>query len=322
MVVDTPKQDQPFDGYLWHRCVVFGRFEKVVTQHIDNFDGKGKYDRSLLMVRGDFSDVWKRFTSLTTKDPGVLLWADELCQPRVNLAEAKYSFRHYGCLKDTTSNYIPNGFWRWKFGKAPPLGARDGENQISPDSSCAGSSDVLKASARKHFFNWQGTLRRNRQKMVSSAQAAYKTSDAADARYYISARGSGFDGDGNSFQDAVVNSAFTLCPCGNNAETHRLWEALLAGSIPVQEDCGDSESQIRFLSFLGHVLPDVIFIQNWNDLPKLLGKYENDQTELNKKQLSIYSSFITLMVRLGTDAGDIVTGAKMNITWRNGTAPA
>jgi len=30
-------------------------------------------------------------------------------------------------------------------------------------------------------------------------------SDAAEARYYISARGSGFDGDGNSFQDAVGN---------------------------------------------------------------------------------------------------------------------
>ena len=36
-------------------------------------------------------------------------------------------------MKDTTANYIPNGFWRWKFGKAPPLGARDGENQVFTD---------------------------------------------------------------------------------------------------------------------------------------------------------------------------------------------
>jgi hypothetical protein len=101
-----------------------------------------------------------------------------------------------------------------------------------------------------------------------------------------------------------------------------LWEALLAGSIPVQEDCGDSESQIKFLTFIKNVLPDVIFIRNWNDLPKLLGKYENDEAELNKKQLSMYSSFITFMVRLGTDAGDIVTGAKLNITWPNAAASA
>ena len=147
------------------------------------------------------------------------------CHPRSSLRCPRPS-RHRACrgegLKIGGSPDLDASY-----GKAPSLGAR--ENEIRSGSSCEGISDVLKASERKHFFNWQGTLRRNRRLMVSSVQRQYKTSNAADARYYLSPRGNGFDGDGASFQDAVTNSAFTLCPCGNNAETHRLWEALLAG---------------------------------------------------------------------------------------------
>jgi hypothetical protein len=318
LIVDT--KNQPFDGYLWHRCVVFGRFENVVTQHLDEFHGNGNYDRSLLMVRGKFVHEWKRFKSLTKKSPGILLWADEKCESGANMSEAKYSFRHYGCLKDTTSTYIPNGFWRWKFGEAPSLGAR--ENQIRADSSCNGMSDVLKASERRHFFNWQGNIRRNRRSMVSSAQKQYKTSNEADARYYLSPRGNGFDGDQASFQDAVENSAFTLCPCGNNAETHRLWEALLAGSIPVQEDCADTKSQAKFLAFVKKVLPDVIFIKDWDHLHLLLYRYEKDKAGLDQKQKLLYVSFIKLMFRIGMNSGGIVIGDVDKITWPNGADSA
>jgi hypothetical protein len=316
LIVDT--NSQPFDGYLWHRCVVFGRFEKVATKHLGEFDGNGEYNRSLLMVRGDFRSEWTKFKRLTKRSPGILLWADETCQPTVNISEAKYAFRHYGCLKDTSSNYIPNGFWRWKFGNAPSLGAR--ENQISPDSSCDGMSDILKSSARRHFYNWQGTIRRNRGEMINSAQRQYKTSSSADARYYISQRGNGFDGDGPSFQDAVANSAFTLCPCGNNAETHRLWEALLAGSIPIQEDCADTESQAKFISFVRRVLPEIIIIKNWNDLHLVLDEYEKDTVRLNLKQMSLYSAFMNLIFRIGMDSGDIVAGYQHKITWPNGAS--
>ena len=168
------------------------------------------------------------------------------CHPRSSLhcpRPSRHQARHGEGLKSKSRPNLDASY-----GKAPSLGAR--ENEIRSGSSCEGISDVLKASERKHFFNWQGTLRRNRRLMVSSVQRQYKTSNAADARYYLSPRGNGFDGDGASFQDAVTNSAFTLCPCGNNAETHRLWEALLAGSIPIQENCDDTESQVKFLSLL------------------------------------------------------------------------
>lgn len=333
MIVDT--NEQPFDGYLWHRCVVFGRFEKVITQHLDAFDGTAQYDRALLMVRGNFANEWQLFKRVARerkqtntreggteaiKQGGILLWADEKCEPTVDMREAKFAFRHYGCVKDSAATYIPNGFWRWKFGKAPPLGAR--EQQIPADSSCEGSTDIIKASARRHFFNWQGTIRRRRREMVSSAQRQYKTSTSKDARYYLSPRGSGFDGDGPSFQDAIANSAFTLCPCGNNAETHRLWEALVAGSIPVQEDCGDTNSQTNFLAFVRKVLPEVIFIKDWNQLRAMLDPFEKDQEALNRKQQRLFTQFVSLMTRVGKDAGDIVTGAGSTITWPNAAVSA
>jgi hypothetical protein len=318
LIVDT--KDQPFDGYLWHRCVVFGRFEKVITKHVDQFDGNGDYNRSILMVRWNFNNEWTKFKTVTKRSPGILVWADETCQPKVTIDEAKYSFRHYKCLKDNISTYIPNGFWRWKFGNAPSLGAR--ENQIRLDSSCDGMSDILKASERRHFFNWQGTVRRNRGDMINSAQAQYKTSNAGDARYYISQRGNGFDGDGASFQDAVSNSAFTLCPCGNNAETHRLWEALIAGSIPVQEDCADTESQAHFLTFVRRTMPEIIFIKKWKHLHSLLDEYEKNPVRLNLKQLSLYSAFMNFIYRIGIDSGDIIAGHTDKIKWPNGADSA
>eukprot|EP00277_Geminigera_cryophila_P002777 CAMPEP_0179424818 /NCGR_PEP_ID=MMETSP0799-20121207/11816_1 /TAXON_ID=46947 /ORGANISM="Geminigera cryophila, Strain CCMP2564" /LENGTH=232 /DNA_ID=CAMNT_0021199345 /DNA_START=827 /DNA_END=1525 /DNA_ORIENTATION=+ len=227
------------------------------------------------------------------------------------------------CDRDTTANYIPNGFWRWTFGKAPDVGGR--ENQISDDSSCEGSSHILKSSERPHLFNWQGTVRRNRAKMIAVVQKYFTTSTSTDARYFLSIINRSFDGPGKSFQDAVQNSVFTLCPCGNNAETHRLWEALLAGSIPIQEDCANddqsNESQKHFILFLKRVLPHIIFIQDWNSLKFVLDQYDTtDETgktnvSLDEKQRSMYSSFLKFMVQIGMESGDVITGAQSKVSW-------
>ncbi|TSA31400.1 MAG: hypothetical protein D4R65_11255 [Verrucomicrobiaceae bacterium] len=40
-------------------------------------------------------------------------------------------------------------------------------------------------------------------------------------------------GSNGSFLDALVRHRFVLCPPGNGVDTHRMWEALLAGTVPV-----------------------------------------------------------------------------------------
>ena len=40
-------------------------------------------------------------------------------------------------------------------------------------------------------------------------------------------------GTNSAFLEALVRHRFVLCPPGNGVDTHRMWEALLAGSVPV-----------------------------------------------------------------------------------------
>lgn len=42
--------------------------------------------------------------------------------------------------------------------------------------------------------------------------------------------------DFNEYQDNIKNHKFVLCPWGNGVDTHRIWEALYSGSIPVIKD--------------------------------------------------------------------------------------
>lgn len=40
----------------------------------------------------------------------------------------------------------------------------------------------------------------------------------------------------NEYQDNLKNHKFVLCPWGNGVDTHRIWEAIYSGSIPVIKD--------------------------------------------------------------------------------------
>ena len=42
--------------------------------------------------------------------------------------------------------------------------------------------------------------------------------------------------DFNEYQDNLKNHKFVLCPWGNGVDTHRIWEAIYSGSIPVIKD--------------------------------------------------------------------------------------
>tara|TARA_Y100000992_G_scaffold62219_1_gene38146 strand:- start:724 stop:1455 length:732 start_codon:yes stop_codon:yes gene_type:complete len=42
--------------------------------------------------------------------------------------------------------------------------------------------------------------------------------------------------DFKEYQDNLKNHKFVLCPWGNGVDTHRIWEALYSGSIPVIKD--------------------------------------------------------------------------------------
>jgi hypothetical protein len=68
-------------------------------------------------------------------------------------------------------------------------------------------------------------------------------------------------------------------------ETHRLWESLWFGSIPIIELCEKEP-----LPPLNN--ENLIYISNWKELPSLLSRYEQmSPEELDKLQQSLYQWF-------------------------------
>jgi len=86
----------------------------------------------------------------------------------------------------------------------------------------------------------------------------------------------------------IKKSKFVLCPRGNGIDTHRLWETLYLGSIPIIEKFRTHD--------ICQDLP-ILFIDDWSEINKefLNKKYEeisNQHFNLEKLKLSYWKSFI------------------------------
>jgi hypothetical protein len=83
------------------------------------------------------------------------------------------------------------------------------------------------------------------------------------------------------FLKEIRNHEFVLCPRGNGVDTHRLWETLYMGSIPiVKNDIAHSEWQD---------LP-ILFINNWNEITEerlLAEKKRIESTSWNFEKLRV-----------------------------------
>ena len=101
------------------------------------------------------------------------------------------------------------------------------------------------------------------------------------------------DGRGKFLRD-IKSSKFVLCPRGNGIDTHRLWETLYMGSIPVVKyeithDCVKD-------------LP-ILFIDDWNQLNEsfLNNKYEemiNKKWNMEKLKISYWNEYIKKMIKI------------------------
>ena len=83
------------------------------------------------------------------------------------------------------------------------------------------------------------------------------------------------------FLKEIRNHEFVLCPRGNGIDTHRLWETLYMGSIPiVKNDIAHSEWQD---------LP-ILFINNWNEITEerlIAEKKRIESTSWNLEKLRV-----------------------------------
>lgn len=104
---------------------------------------------------------------------------------------------------------------------------------------CGGRQLPL-ASSRRHLYSFSGSLRRGRGAMLKVFAASKVLRGRGQVR--VSKH---FGGDGPAPKEGhvedILDSAFVLAPCGNVMETHRIYEALALGAIPVVQRCDDSE---------------------------------------------------------------------------------
>ena len=81
------------------------------------------------------------------------------------------------------------------------------------------------------------------------------------------------------YLNSLINYKFVICPEGNGIDTHRLWETIYAGSIPVVKKHKTLESAMN--------LP-VIFVDDFNDINlKKIFENEFETTKINYEKLKI-----------------------------------
>lgn len=92
----------------------------------------------------------------------------------------------------------------------------------------------------------------------------------------------------------IKSSKFVFCPRGNGVDTHRLWESLYMGSIPI----------VKYEN-THHLFTDlpILFIKEWSEINEdfLNGKYEeiiNKKWNLDKLKISYWENLIKEKVSL------------------------
>lgn len=106
----------------------------------------------------------------------------------------------------------------------------------------------------------------------------------SDENFYVSK----YDSDKQNYQMNIVNSNFVLCPEGNGLDTHRVWEVLYSGSIPIVK---------KFSGFETFKNLPILFVDKFEDINKefLNKSFENFEAmnfNLELLNFKYWSNFI------------------------------
>lgn len=157
------------------------------------------------------------------------------------------------------------------------------KNLMNPVCSC-GRYRVKDGSKRLHLWSFSGSLRRTRAYLLS----LLKKDDDLKYRGVIKVASS-FGGDGVfgaqnqsnpkvDFLNLIQESSFVFAPCGNVMETHRIYEAIILGAIPVIQSCDDLKLSL-FFPFRELVIPGglremVQFVKKFIDKPQEIDRLQ------------------------------------------------
>ena len=88
-----------------------------------------------------------------------------------------------------------------------------------------------------------------------------------------------------TYVKVLSHSDFTLCPAGGNAETYRMYEAMVLGSVPVlQRALNNSNMYRRYhcqhtYAFVQDLNPPVVWLDDWSQLPAIMTELLQETSE-------------------------------------------
>lgn len=128
-------------------------------------------------------------------------------------------------------------------------GSTEGFGMNGEDICDCGGLRYKRASERKYVWNFTGSLRKRRAELLRILR---KRDGALNGRGYVHVSKK-FGGDGvfgslrnnpkTEYLESILESQFVFAPCGNAMETHRIYEAVGLGAIPVIENCDEEVSR-------------------------------------------------------------------------------
>jgi hypothetical protein len=100
----------------------------------------------------------------------------------------------------------------------------------------------------------------------------------------------------------LLQSTFTLCPAGKNPEQYRIWEAIMAGSIPIIERPHFPSqpelhpaygAHMRCTDFDVHRVlrkyrAPVLYVEDWRQLPQLISSLSSHDIAARRRELRLW----------------------------------
>lgn len=137
-------------------------------------------------------------------------------------------------------------------------------------------------SNRKYLWHFSGSLRKQRKRLVRMLESSPSLRNKG---YLQIAKKFGGDGEFGTkannpkteYLQSILNSKFVFAPCGNAMETHRIYEAVALGAIPVIENCDDAVS--HFFPFRELVVDTPL-----ENMLQFVQQYADDNEEIDKLQ--------------------------------------
>lgn len=174
-----------------------------------------------------------------------------------------------------------------------------------PEATCSCNGlGYRRSSTRKYLWNFSGSLRKKRAELLKRLRKHPLLKD----RGYVQVAKK-FGGDGvfgstvnnpkNSYLESILESQFVFAPCGNAMETHRIYEALSLGAIPVIENCSPEVS---------HFFPyeELLIEGGTEEMVRFVESYKDKSEKIDDLQRRVTTWWISYAEEVGRNVSSTI----------------